>query len=120
MCDPVLFFCAIVTECRCNSLHFNTLTVLHCRLDCLRKVLQGIAEFGMFQAEDIVVASSYKNPDVLITNEIRIFDSKCRFNFFDFIKIKFKRKFTRVIIKSVLAWSIEPSTDHLISDTSYS
>jgi hypothetical protein len=61
-CDPVLFS-------------------LHCRLDCLRKVLQGRADFGIFQAEDIVVASSYKNSDVLITNEIRMFNSKCRFKF---------------------------------------
>ncbi|XP_069678938.1 transferrin-like isoform X2 [Periplaneta americana] len=43
----------------------------HSRLDCLRKVLDGKADFGVFEAEDIVVASNYKNPDVLIVNEIR-------------------------------------------------
>ena len=64
-------------------LHFRTLALsfLHFRLDCLRKVLQGQADFGIFEAEDIIVASSYKNADVLITNEIRRFNSKCIFKF---------------------------------------
>jgi len=58
------------------------LPLLHFRLDCLRKILQGQADFGVFEAEDIIVASSYKNADVLITNEIRRFNSKCILQFF--------------------------------------
>jgi len=57
------------------------LPFLNFRLDCLRKILQGQADFGVFEAEDIIVASSYKNADVLITNEIRRFDSKCILQF---------------------------------------
>lgn len=57
------------------------LSLLPFRLHCLRKILQGQADFGVFEAEDIIVASSYKNADVLITNEIRRFNSKCTFNF---------------------------------------
>ncbi|PNF38438.1 hypothetical protein B7P43_G04014 [Cryptotermes secundus] len=56
------------------------------RLDCLRKVLQGRADFGVFQAEDIVVASSYKNPDVLITNEIRMFDTPFEFEVYPVVR----------------------------------
>jgi hypothetical protein len=56
-----------------------TFIFIYFRLDCLRKVLQGQADFGVFEAEDIIVASSYKNADVLITNEIRRFNSKCMY-----------------------------------------
>jgi hypothetical protein len=57
------------------------LSFLQFRLDCLRKILQGQADFGVFEAEDIIVASSFKNADVLITNEIRRFTSKCMFKY---------------------------------------
>jgi hypothetical protein len=57
------------------------LLLLYFRLDCLRKILQGQADFGVFEPEDIIVASSYKNSDVLIINEIRRFNSKCILQF---------------------------------------
>jgi hypothetical protein len=72
------------------------LPFLHFRLDCLRKILQGQADFGVFEAEDIIVASSYKNADVLITNEIRRFNSKCILQFLG-TNCKKKRSESRII-----------------------
>jgi len=71
------------------------LSLLLFRLHCLRKILQGQADFGVFEAEDIIVASSYKNADVLITNEIRRFNSKCTFKFLG-INGKEKRNKSRI------------------------
>jgi len=89
-------------------LHFRTLAlpVLHFRLDCLRKILQGQADFGVFEAEDIIVASSYKNADVLITNEIRRFNSKCIFKFLviNGKKKRSKSRITWIIITHVYTW----------------
>ncbi|XP_021919333.1 transferrin-like isoform X2 [Zootermopsis nevadensis] len=53
----------------------STCVLGNSRIDCLRKVLQGRADFGLFLAEDIIVASSYKNPHVLVTDEIRMLDT---------------------------------------------
>lgn len=58
----------------------------HSRLDCLRKILQGQADFGVFEAEDIIVASSYKNADVLITNEIRRFNTPFEYEVFPVVR----------------------------------
>jgi hypothetical protein len=71
------------------------LTFSHFRLDCLRKILQGQADFGVFEAEDIIVASSYKNADVLITNEIRRFNSEYILQFLG-INGKKKRSKSRI------------------------
>jgi len=91
-------------------LHFKPLPlpVLHFRLDCLRKILQGQADFGVFEAEDIIVASSYKNADVLITNEIRRINCKCILQFLGInnMKKRSKSRITRIIIKCVYMWRI--------------
>lgn len=45
------------------------------RLDCLRRISKGTAHFGAFSPEDLVTAQ-WANVDVLITSELRFFDSK--------------------------------------------
>ncbi|PSN46014.1 hypothetical protein C0J52_06348 [Blattella germanica] len=44
------------------------------RLDCLRKIFKGKADFGIFEAEDVLIAANYKTTDemvpVLVTNEL--------------------------------------------------
>jgi len=44
-----------------------------CRLHCLRKILNGEADFGVFQAEEISYATQW-NDYLSITNEIRLFE----------------------------------------------
>jgi hypothetical protein len=88
------YICSNIFEYSRTDIHILELCFfyIYFRLDCLRKVLHGQADFGVFEAEDIIVASSYKNADVLITNEIRRFNSK----FINFLGIDSVKK----IIKS--------------------
>jgi len=57
----------------------------------------------VFEAEDIIVASSYKNADVLITSEIRRINCKCILQFLGINskKKRSKSRITRIIIKCV-------------------
>jgi len=44
------------------------------RLHCIRKILNGEADFGVFQAEEISYATQW-NDYLSITNEIRLFET---------------------------------------------
>ncbi|XP_071448737.1 transferrin [Hetaerina americana] len=42
------------------------------RLECLRHLTEGKADFTVLEAEDLLVASRSPNPKILVTNELRI------------------------------------------------
>lgn len=44
------------------------------RMHCLRKILSGDADFGVFKPEEISYATKW-NDELRITNEIRIFEN---------------------------------------------
>jgi len=44
------------------------------RMHCLRKILSGDADFGVFKPEEISYATKW-NDEMRITNEIRIFEN---------------------------------------------
>ncbi|XP_067000972.2 transferrin isoform X2 [Anabrus simplex] len=46
------------------------------RLDCLRMVADDEADFGVFNAEDLVVALNYKTNDFSVTHEIQFFEKE--------------------------------------------
>lgn len=49
----------------------NPTNYLYYRLDCIRKISKGKADFSVFTAEDLVTASNSKI-EILITNEMRL------------------------------------------------
>ncbi|KAJ9583794.1 hypothetical protein L9F63_021884, partial [Diploptera punctata] len=51
-----------------------TCVLAQSRLDCLSKILKGKADFGLFEAEDLVIAANYNKDEsvpVLVTNEFQ-------------------------------------------------
>ncbi|XP_053977011.1 transferrin isoform X1 [Hylaeus volcanicus] len=89
--DLVLKLCIVETAHTAKSISnlcsqlATTWRVIRCvvktdRLNCLRQLAMGLADFTVLEPEDLVAASAYNEYNVVVTNELRLYaDEKQRF-----------------------------------------